>query len=53
METIIVELRAGEGGKDASLLVRDLADVYRRAAKVESFSFLKIQEREGYISLCL
>lgn len=53
METIVVELRSGEGGLDSKLLVRDLADVYKKAARIENFSLSVVDEREGYISLCL
>jgi len=53
METIIVEIRSAEGGSDSKLLARDLADVYKKAARVENFSFSTVEEREGYISLCL
>ena len=53
METIICEIRSGEGGLDSRLLVKDLADVYRKAARVENFSISILDERDGYISLCL
>jgi len=53
MEKIIVELRASEGGRDSELFAKELADVYRKAAKVENFSVSTLQETEGYISLCL
>ena len=53
MEKIVVEIRSAEGGKDSCLLAKDLADVYRKAARVENFSVSTLQETEGYISLCL
>jgi protein subunit release factor A len=53
MEKIILELRAAEGGKDACIFAKELADVYRKAARVENFSISTLKETEGYISLCL
>jgi protein subunit release factor A len=53
MEKIIVEIRSAEGGMDSKLLAKDLADVYRKAARVENFSISTLEEREGLISLCL
>lgn len=32
MESVIIEIRAAEGGADAKLLVRDQLTVYARAA---------------------
>ena len=31
--SIIVEIKAAEGGRDAKLLVRDMLEVYLKAAK--------------------
>jgi len=53
METIVVEIRSAEGGMDSKLLAKDLADVYKKAARIENFSLSVIDEREGCISLCL
>ena len=53
MENIILELRSAEGGSDSKLLMKDLADVYKKAAKIENFSISNIIEKEGCISLCL
>jgi protein subunit release factor A len=36
VESVIVELRAGEGGEDARLLVGELLAIYGRYAKLES-----------------
>jgi len=33
METVIVEIRAGEGGDDAKLLVREQVAVYAKACQ--------------------
>ena len=32
MKSILIELRAGEGGDDAKLLVQELATMYTKAA---------------------
>jgi protein subunit release factor A len=32
-KSVIVEIRAGEGGKDAKLLVRDMFNVYKKFAE--------------------
>jgi protein subunit release factor A len=36
-ETIILELRAAEGGEDSKLLVRDMAAMYIKAARNNNF----------------
>jgi len=38
METIILELRAAEGGKDAKLLIEDMAGLYSKVAKSKGFT---------------
>jgi len=53
MEKVVIEIRNAEGGQDSKLLVKDLADVYHKAARVENFSISTLKETEGYISLCL
>lgn len=52
-QKIILEIRAGEGGQDANLLVQEMAEIYEKAAKVKKFIFNTIQSRKGYISICL
>lgn len=42
----LLELRPGEGGKDARLLVDDLADIYRRFAESLGAT-IEIEERGG------
>ena len=49
----MLELRVGEGGADAKLLVADMKDIYIRAAKANNFSCNIVEEREGFVSLCL
>lgn len=36
-ETIIVEIRAAEGGQDSKLLVGDMAAMYIKAARTNNF----------------
>lgn len=36
-ETVILEIRAAEGGEDSKLLVKDMAAVYIRAARNNNF----------------
>lgn len=37
-EKIKLEIRAAEGGEDAKLLVNDMADIYQKAASINSFT---------------
>lgn len=37
MQQIYLELRDAEGGKDAKLLVEDMASIYLRAAELQQF----------------
>lgn len=53
MEAINLELRIGEGGADAKLLIADMKDIYVKAAKANNFSCKITSEKEGYISLYL
>jgi protein subunit release factor A len=36
-QTIVMEIRAAEGGEDSKLLVKDMAAVYIKAARVNNF----------------
>lgn len=36
-QSIVVELRAAEGGEDSKLLVKDMAAMYIKAARVKNF----------------
>jgi protein subunit release factor A len=36
-QTIVVELRAAEGGEDSKLLVKDMAAMYIKAARNNNF----------------
>jgi protein subunit release factor A len=37
-EKIKLEIRAAEGGEDAKLLVNEMADIYKKAASINSFA---------------
>ena len=41
METIVLELRAGTGGDDSKLLVKDMAVMYIKAAKNNNLTIVK------------
>lgn len=51
METIILELRAAEGGDDAKLLVKDMASMYLKAASIYNFSSKVLTSVEGFTSI--
>lgn len=38
METTVIEIRAAEGGKDAKLLVEDMANFYSKVARTNGFT---------------
>lgn len=48
---IILEIRIGEGGSDAKLLIRDMLNIYIKSAKTQKFEYKIIEERDGYISI--
>ena len=50
-ESIILEIRAGEGGSDAKLLVRDTLNIYVKSARNQNFDCKMHEEREGYASI--
>ena len=37
-QRIKLEIRAAEGGEDAKLLVNEMADIYKKAANINSFT---------------
>jgi protein subunit release factor A len=39
-ETIVMEIRAAEGGEDSKLLVKDMAALYIKAARINNFVVL-------------
>ena len=52
-EKIILEIRIGEGGNDAKLLIKDMLDIYIKSAKNQNFEYKIFEERDGYISIWL
>ena len=51
MEKVYIQIRRGEGGKDSSLLVEDMADMYIKSAKINNFNYAIIQNKDGMIVL--
>lgn len=51
MPTILVEIRAAEGGDDAKLLVREQIAIYRRLCDRRVFSIDIVDDREGTVVL--
>ena len=49
--SIIVEIRAAEGGEDARLLVREQLSIYSRLAERQGFSIELLEERSGSVVL--
>lgn len=52
-ESIIIEIRAGEGGSDAKLLVIDTLNIYCKSARNQGFDCKIYEQREGYASIWL
>ena len=50
METIVIEIRASEGGNDSKLLVRDLTNIYSKSCRSKNFDY-KIEERDSFASI--
>lgn len=50
MDTIILEIRASEGGDDSKLLVKDLTNIYTKACRNKNFSFT-VEEKDGFASI--
>ena len=53
MEKIIIEIRDGEGGQDAKLLIKEMAEIYKKTARVENFKIETIEEKNGFTSYYL
>ncbi len=51
MKTIILEIRAAEGGNDSKLLVQDQMDIYIRCIKRNNFQYKVLEDNPGSISL--
>jgi len=53
MEKILLEIRDAEGGSDAKLLVGEMKDIYIKTAKINNLNYNIVDEKEGFVSLCL
>ena len=51
MEKVYIQIRRGEGGKDAALLVEDMADMYIKSAKINNFQYAILENKDGMIVL--
>ena len=49
--SIIIEIRAAEGGDDSKLLVTDLANIYLKSARNNDFSYKIMSDISGFTSL--
>lgn len=50
-ESIILEIRSGEGGNDAKLLVKDQLNIYIKSSKLHGFEYQINEERESFASI--
>lgn len=50
-QTIIIEIRASEGGNDSKLLVTDLMNIYLKSARNNNFSSKILEELNGFVSV--
>lgn len=50
-ESIILEIRASEGGSDSKLIVVDMMNIYLKSARVNNFESSILENREGYVSI--
>ena len=53
MKTINLEIRDGNGGSDAKLLVMEMQDIYMKTAKNNNLACSIVDTREGFVHLCL
>jgi hypothetical protein len=53
MGTIHLEIRDAEGGTDAKLLVKEMLDIYTKAARLNNLECSLVEERNGFAHLCL
>ena len=49
--SIIIEIRASEGGNDSKLLVTDLMNIYLKSSRNNNYSSKIVEERDGFSSL--
>ena len=50
-QSIIIEIRASEGGNDSKLLVTDLMNIYLKSARNNEFSSKIVENRDGFASI--
>jgi peptide chain release factor 1 len=50
-ESIVLEIRASEGGSDSKLIVEDMMNIYLKSARVNSFESKVLERRDGYASI--
>jgi protein subunit release factor A len=53
MKKINLEIRDGNGGGDAKLLVMEMQGIYMKTAKNNDIECSIIDVREGFVHLCL
>lgn len=51
MDSVIIEIRAAEGGEDAKLLVREQLVIYNKVAARRSFEVEVVEDRPGFLLL--
>jgi protein subunit release factor A len=44
MKTIVIEIRASEGGNDSKLLVKDLTNIYLKSCRNNNFTFNVVEK---------
>lgn len=50
---INLEIRDGNGGTDAKLLVKEMLDIYTKTARNNDLNCNVVEVREGFAHLCL
>lgn len=50
MKTIIVEIRASEGGNDSKLLVKDLTNIYLKTCRNNNFKY-NVEEKDSITNI--
>ena len=53
MERINLEIRDGNGGIDAKLLVKDMMNIYTKTATNNNIQCDVVEVRDGFVHLCL
>jgi protein subunit release factor A len=51
MKKTVIQIRNGSGGDDSKLLVGEMAAIYEKAARVNSFTIDKKETKEGQTSI--